>query len=73
MASLGYSTNTMGSISLSYWKGIIHAHNYTIHMHYPSQGTSINPLDSITCFLEFEGVLHSHGKTYKESNTHILM
>ncbi len=59
----------LNHFGLGYCRSIACAHNYSMHMLLFILGYIINPLGSITYLLKLGGVLHSHTKTYKESNT----
>jgi len=57
-----YKHHGLNYFGLSYWKGIAHAHNYSIHMHYPS--SDIHKTFGLhNIYLEFGRVLHSLNKT----------
>jgi hypothetical protein len=59
----------LNHFGLGYWRGIACAHNYSMHALLFFLGYIRNPLGFITYLLKPGGVLHSHTKTYKESNT----
>ncbi len=68
LIALHYKRHGLNYFNLDYQKGIVYGKEYPMHMQ-PLVGYPKNTLGSTTYLLKLEGVLPSHTKTYKETNT----